>query len=459
MKQLAFMAITMLMGTVGAFGVSPVYGVAVYYLYAVLRPQFLWDWVEVFGARLSDVNWSVPVAAASLFTTALWRLGIWTPLGAAKPPWYGNPPYTRSHYLFLAFTAWISVTCFTAINTERALPYFIEYVKIFVMFICATLVLRTVRDLWVLYFVVLGAAAYIAYEINFAYFVYQWMMLQHRGYGGLDNNGAALILSIAVPLAFFAWEASTRWWRWLYLMAIPVLLHAVMLSFSRGAMLSLLVMAPWLWLRARDKRLVTVLYLLGAVMVLVMAGKEVQERFLSIGQHEVDASANSRKETWAIAVRMMLERPLFGFGIRNSNLFTRAYGADMEGRSIHSQYLQTGADSGIPAVALYLALLLSVFVGLWQVRRRLRAFNDPESLRVRSMASGLECALVLFCFGAAFLSLEHFELPYIILLLATQLHAITLAAVRARAPQPAGLPSLALPYPYPSPQRPVAVSS
>ena len=43
------------------------------------------------------------------------------------------------------------------------------------------------------------------------------------------------------------------------------------------------------------------------------------------------------------------------------------------------------------------------------------------------MLSGVICSLFVFCFGALFLSLEHFELPYILILLAVQLHAITVA--------------------------------
>ena len=459
MKQLAFMALTMLLGTAGSFALSPVYGIAVYYLYAVLRPQFVWDWVGAFGVQLADVNWSLPVALCTLLATAVWRFGLWVPLAAAKPPWYGNPRFGRSHYLFLGFTAWISLTYITAVRTDVAWPYFIEYVKIFVMFICATLVLRTVRDLWLIYYIIIGCAVYIAYELNFYYFVYKWLMLQQRGYGGLDNNGAALILAMAVPLCFFAWEANRRWWRWGFMLVIPLLLHAVMLSYSRGAMLSLIPTAVLVWWRARDKKLVSLLYAAGVVFVFAMAGKEIQERFFSIGQQEVDASAQSRWTTWKIAVRMANERPIFGMGIRNSNLFTFRYGADMEGRSIHSQYLQTAADSGWVALALYSGLLVSVFHGLWKTRRALRKFTDADTLKVRSLAAGLESALLLFCIGAAFLSLEHFELPYIIMVLAVQLHAITRAVTARLSPSLPGLPPLTLPYPYPAAQHPVAVSS
>ncbi len=461
MKQFVFMALTMFLGTAGSFVLSPVYGIAVYYTYAVLRPQAIWDWVEVFGLRMSEVNWSFPVAVVTLISTVAWRLQLWTPLAASRAPWYGNPGFTRSHYLFLVFTAWISLTYATAINPSVSWPYFIEYTKIFVMFVCATLVLRTIRDLWVVYYVMIGCALYIAYEVNFYYLTVGWLMLTTRGYGGLDNNGASLVFAMAVPLCFFAWEANQRWYRWGFLLVIPVLLHAVMLSFSRGAMLSLCVAAIPMFIRARNKRFVSAIYAVAIALVIILAGKQVQERFFSITNHGLDESANARKVTWEIAWRMANERPLFGMGIRNSNLFTLQYGADLEGRSIHSQYLQTAADSGWVALALYLGLLVSVFLGLWQTRRALRPFNDPDTLKVRSMAAGLECALILFCFGAIFLSLEHFEMPYIVILIAVQLHAITRVVKAKLNPTPSGLPApaLTLPYPYPTAQRAAAVSS
>src|SRR6266545_3444530 len=283
MKQFVFMAITMFLGTGGSFALSPVLGIAVYYMYAVLRPQFIWDWVDLFGVKLGEVNWSLPVAVCTLGATLLWRSGLWTPMAATKAPWYGNPRFNRSHYLFLAFTAWISLTYVTAVLPDVAWPFFLEYVKIFVMFVCATLVLRTVRDLWIIYFVVLGSAVYIAYELNFYYLAYQWMMLQQRGYGGLDNNGAAMILAMAIPLAFFAWEATRRWWRWAYMAAIPLLGHAVLLSYSRGAMLSLGITALLMWWRARNKAFVTAAYVIGFVLLVATTGKEIEERFKSIG--------------------------------------------------------------------------------------------------------------------------------------------------------------------------------
>jgi probable O-glycosylation ligase (exosortase A-associated) len=425
MKQMIFMALTSFLGIAGSFVISPLWGIAVYYMYAVLRPQFIWDWVEAMGQQLQDVQWSFSVAVATLIATVLWRVGLLFPLGALGKPWYGNPRYTRCHYLFLAFVVWICITFFTAIQQKVAEQPFMEYVKIFVMFICATQILRTTKDLWVIYFTVLGSAVYAAYEINFFYFVDGVMLLDRRGYGGLDNNGGALVVAMAVPMAYFAWEATRNWYRWGYLLVIPLLVHALMLSFSRGGMLALGATAIPVWFRSRHKWLLTAVYLVLGAFVVAAAGKELQERLFSIGKDEVDDSAKSRLTTWGIAIRMANERPFFGFGIRNSNLFTYRYGADMEGRSIHSQYLQTAADSGWVGLGLYLLVLSSTFFGLWSVHRFLRKYRDPESLSIRSMAAGLECALFLFCVGAVFLSLEHFEMPYILLLLSMQLYAIS----------------------------------
>ena len=192
--------------------------------------------------------------------------------------------------------------------------------------------------------------------------------------------------------------------------------------------------AIYIWFRARNKAFISSMYGIAIVLVLIMTGPEIRERFFSIGKADVDESAQSRWTTWNIAIRMANERPLFGLGIRNSNLFTFDYGADMPGRSIHSQYLQTAADSGWVALGLYVLFLGSLFMGLRSSRRVLKQHTDPESLKVKSIAAGLECSLVLFCFGALFLSLEHFEMPYILMMLAVQLHAITRAVASRLAP-------------------------
>ena len=60
MKQTIVMIVLTLIGTFGAF-VTPFWGVAVYYFFAVLRPQYIWEW-----ALPSEVRWSMFVAVGTL---------------------------------------------------------------------------------------------------------------------------------------------------------------------------------------------------------------------------------------------------------------------------------------------------------------------------------------------------------------------------------------------------------
>ena len=100
----------------------------------------------------------------------------------------------------------------------------------------------------------------------------------------------------------------------------------------------------------------------------------------------------------------------------------------MRGRVIHSQYLQVLADTGYPGLLIYLSVLFTTWRSLRRVCRMVRGRTDVEAQRIRSMANGLECGLLVFCVAASFLSVELFELPYLMLFLGAQLYVVQRAA-------------------------------
>ena len=75
MKQTIFMAVVTSWGVVGPI-FDPSIGVAVYYLFAVLRPQYLWQW-----ALPPDISWSLYVALATIGGILVVGIGG----GAIKP--------------------------------------------------------------------------------------------------------------------------------------------------------------------------------------------------------------------------------------------------------------------------------------------------------------------------------------------------------------------------------------
>ena len=443
MKLLLMIGLT-LYGSWGAIAVHAFCGVAIYYFFAILRPQFIWEYSLPIG-----ISWSYYVALASMLGAFVWRMA--PIISSSRNLGVKFPSLNAAHLGMMFFAFWITVTYLTALHPLVAKPYYDEYQKIFIMYFVSALVITNVRQLWILYLIVTLTLMYIGWEINDYYFFKGAMFIYRRGYGGLDNNGAALMLAMGVPLCLFAWDGIRHWSRWGFLLAIPIIIHAVLTSYSRGAMLSLIISIPLYLIRCRNRKQLVVILLMIAFMIPIMAGKEIQERFFSISESETDDSAQSRFTSWAIAWQMANERPIFGFGIRNSSLYTLAYGADMEGRVIHSQYLQIAADSGFVGMGAYLFAIGAFLVCLRRVRHRVKNHlgvvssllssmawfvlrrwtlpqhegrDDPDARKAYVMANGLEGAMLVFCFGSIFLSLETFELPYIVMLMGAQLAAV-----------------------------------
>jgi probable O-glycosylation ligase (exosortase A-associated) len=415
------MVLATLAGTVGVYAFAPFYGVFVYYLFAVLRPQHMWKWSLPEG-----ITWSLFVALSTIGAAVLGLLGVIEVPGRrpAQPEGEALPHQASTgHHAMLLFGLWICASFALAQNRDVAAPWFEEYVKIFLMYAVSAYLVRTVRQVWALFLMTGLVLGYIAYEVNYLYIVNNYLGIYRNGYGGLDNNGAGLMLAMGVPLCWFSYEGfHKKWWRWGFVLLIPVIVHAVLMTYSRGAMLSLVVMCPALLWHSRQRvRLGLALGAFVFLLIPVLAGAEIQARFLTIESHEVDESANSRKQSWAAAWNMAKDYPIFGVGVRNANLFSQQYGADMEGRTIHSQYLQVAADNGLVGLALYLALFAAAWLSLHRCRRHVAGRTDAEARAVVAAAAGIECSLAVYAFGSIFLSLEVFELPYLLLLLTAQL--------------------------------------
>lgn len=442
-------------GIAGGFVYSPFVPVVIYHFYSVLRPQFMWEY-SLTSYVSKEFPWSFLVAIAAIVTAMIWRGVFWF-----SPDRFKNvslPRMNIGHIAFAFFALWITLSYYNARNMLVAEPVYADYRKIFLMFFITSIVMITVRQAWILYIVTALAIGYVGYEINEIYITSGgYNFIYKQGFCGLDNNGAALFLCMGIPLCMYAWDGINHWIRWLFPFLTLLIIHSILMSYSRGAMLSSMLPAPLYFLRMKHTKQISIMAMIGLMLLPVMAGKEIVERFSSISEHKNDESANSRKTTWGIAWRMAQENPLLGLGVRNSPLFTYQYGADEEGRVIHSTYLQIAADSGIVGLVAYAALILAtlyccrrvrhsisgtitsgaflsgmmqLFAGQnWQIERT-RGLTGPDAERAYTMACGVEGAMVSFAFGCMFLSLETFEPFYLLVLLATQLWAIIQIANR-----------------------------
>ena len=423
MNKFLFLVGVTLGGSLGGLLAGPFVPLLVYYFYACLRPQGLWK-RDLMSAP--DLGWSFYAAGAAFLTYLPWVFGVIAP---GDPLRNVYPRFVWPHRLMVAWAVWMTLSFLNANSTAAAEGYYTEFLKIFAVYMLGTQVVRSYGQIRILYTVAAFALFYIAFEMLQIYFQTGKLILYRSGFAGLDNNGAGLMLAMGIPLCYFAWEFTTGRHRWLYLLAIPVIAEVVLSSYSRGAMLSALLAAPLYLLYSRKRKFLLGCFAVAAVAVPVITGDEIKARFSTVKEASADDSFQSRLNSWDCARRIANDFPVFGAGVRCSNLLTRQYGADMEGRTIHNQYLQIAADTGWVGLVVYLTLLGSALATVWGARRRLWTENDPESVRAVAMLGGIECSFWTFAVGAMALSLEVFELPYLLLLMGTQIAAISQAEV------------------------------
>lgn len=426
MKHFLFMLGVTVFTSVVATAV-PFWGIMLYYGFSTLRPQSLWAWA------LSDapqVRWSL-TAMIIVFVATLINLPTLLPTFRSN----------RVLILLCAYATLMLLSMLTAFNTDTAWYWAQEYGKVFVMFVLATIVIQRFWQVRAIVVMIVLCLGYIAYNFNAMYFFEGGRLdIYHVGFGGLDNNGAGSMLALGIPLAYFLAAspvgkyANAR--RVFGVVVALLLMHVVMMSYSRGAMLAAAVGLVWIIIKHRPRFQAAAISVVLVMVISVMAGTEIRDRAISTMDYETDASALSRLDSWGAAWSIVWDHPLLGKGIRNSNEYSQNYGADLAGRTIHNQYMQIAADSGIPAACLYILMIALALYGLGRARSRCikaegyfeddanpKGPHDQSELVDRARDAGLLClalqtSLLMFSFSSMFLSVELVELPWLLLAMA-----------------------------------------
>lgn len=430
MKQFLLLILMVGAGFAGSL-FSPFWGLLLYYTFAVLRPQTLWQWALPY-----DVSWSRFAVLAVLIGVFLNVSHLWVRLRLSLVS-----------VLIIAFAMLLMLSVLTSHDPGTAFYWGIEYAKVLLL---ALLVGAIVQHFWqvrVMAVMIVVCLGYIAWEANSRYLFDGRLDIYHHGYGEMDNNGAGLLIAMGLPFCYAFATTASRWWlRAAVTIVGAIMLHAVLMTYSRGAMLAALLSGVWLLARHRPRLSAAGIAVVCVIMVSVLAGVEIRERFVSTAQFHRDYSAQSRFMSWEAALNMVADHPLTGVGIRNSNAYSHPYGADHVGRTIHNQYLQIAADSGIPTALTYIALVIVALLMIGRARRMLLDAEDDREHPVRNVEHlrrteriilSCQASLIAFVFGGLFVSLEVFELPWLLIALAGVMPRVIeqeLAEMRAAQP-------------------------
>jgi probable O-glycosylation ligase (exosortase A-associated) len=417
MKGLIFTWLLTLFG-VSASLVNPYNGFLVYVSLAILRPDFLWS-SHIQGGRFSLI-----VAAAMLFNWLIRCCGRWD-LGPAR----------RIVLLLTGAWAWAVYLAMQADSPQHAWYYVEQQAKIVLPFLVGITTVRTTDDLRKLAWVIVVCEGYVSLEMNLWYFS-GYNYLWHIGFGSVDNNSAAIGMVSALGVAFFLFLHEPQWWRkGLIAFFAAVTGHAILFSFSRGAMLATLVFAAVAFVIIRKSTVHYALFAAALVAGIALAGPEVRDRFFDTfasngGVRE--ASAQSRLDLWKDCFTLLMRNPIMGCGPDHWPLHAHEFGWPA-GKEAHSLWVQTTVELGLPGIAMFMGFYLACISRCWRLLRNLHATDDPWFTDAARMTIA---SLIGFMVAAQFVSLEALEIPYYVALLG----AGTLAVHARREAELAGQP-------------------
>lgn len=375
----------------------PFVGLLIYFSFAIIAPPSMWYWSVPPG------RYSFIVAVALLVGWVLKGLGNWN---------FGRAGLTV--WVFIAFWAWGALCGKLSEYPGNSYNWTVQQAKILLPFLVGITLITSTRQVKQIAWVLMLSQAYVAYELNLAYWG-GFNRVAELGHAGMDNNCVSIAAVTGAGVAFFLGIREKILWRQLLCFASAILLaHIPMIGNSRGGMLAL-VLTGVLSFFLIPKRPIHYFYFLIAVVVgMRMAGPAVVHRFSSafVDEEVRDGSAQSRLDMWVACYDLTQRYPIFGVGPMNWGRYAPEYDFP-EGKEAHSLWLQCSAEMGWPGLILLLLFFGSVSFRLFMLIARPPPGVDPWHIDAARLVIG---ALFGFSVAATFVTIVGLEIPYYVAL-------------------------------------------
>jgi len=233
-----------------------------------------------------------------------------------------------------------------------------------------------------------------------------------------DNNAFALAVNMSLPMLFFlARDEKKRLYRWLYYLAFACGVFSVLLTYSRGGQLGLVVVLLAITFKSHYKVIALFLGALAFIAVITFAPPQWMARMGGLARGEVDTSGRERLVSWGTSWNFAMDYPITGGSFNalpNVELFQRYEPERLPGGFLssgpHSIYFQTLEEQGFVGLGLYLILVGSCWVSLNSLRRNSQ--RSASSQWIVPYTHMIEVSLFGFLASGAFLGLANFDLFY-----------------------------------------------
>jgi probable O-glycosylation ligase (exosortase A-associated) len=323
-------------------------------------------------------------------------------------------PWTWETILLAALVAWMTLTTFFAFYPQLAWPHLEKVAKIQLMIFVTIMVMHSKQRINLLVWVMALSLAF--YGVKGGIFTITHGGTEHvRGpegsfIGGDNEMGLALVMAIPL-LRYLQLQSKSILVRQGITAAIVLTALAAVGSQSRGALLGIISMGTFFWLKSRNKLFTSLLGVVAAALILTIMPQQWFDRMSTIRSYEQDASAMGRINAWQTAFNVAKDRP-FGGGFDSFRPPTFAiYAPDPEEvHDSHSIYFGMLGDHGFVGLALFLMLGVATWRAASGVIKRAR--GDPENRWAANLCAMVQVSIIGYASAGAFLGLAYFDLYY-----------------------------------------------
>jgi len=309
--------------------------------------------------------------------------------------------------------AWWRMGAFTWVFTKCSKAVIVAFL--------VSLVVGSVRQLKQLMFIQAAAVATMTF---FSVVVYRGGRMGGVLGGVFDNpNDLAMNIALNWPLCLmFLLSSKNLFKKLLWAAGMLVMVRGLMLTYSRSGFLALAVALLFsLWefgIRGKRHYLLAVAMFCGIAFLLVRP-KNYGDRLQSMVSDDVSAygdAKQAREELLNRSISITLTHPLLGIGPGNFQGYSGSW------HVTHNTYTELSAESGIPSMILFIAVLTMAFRNLKRTRS---SVLYEKSRDVQLYTGGLWAGLAAYITGAMFASTAYQLFPYFMVGYTTALYRIS----------------------------------
>lgn len=245
-----------------------------------------------------------------------------------------------------------------------------------------------------------------------------------------DANDLAFLLATVLPITL--WLFYERGIRLLLVVGLVATIStAIVLTFSRGALVGLAAGAVWHFATERRHLKILILGLLVATVMsfaFVRSNRQQFEVGLKAKENVAGLNISSRLDGWSVASRLASDSPIFGIGpgnfqFRYPEATDRIVTTDPL-KVVHNAYLDIAAELGFVGLFLFLAYLAETFSRLTSVCR--------TGGGIPGFAAAVRTSLIVAMVSALFLSEQYYAPFWLLGGIATGLWAQSRREARGR---------------------------